>query len=510
VSRSAIILRNISSNWIGFAVNSLVTLLLTPYVLRELGDARYGVWILTASVIGYYGFLDLGFQGGVTQFLTRYLAVRDYVRASECISSAVTFFSVLGLFLVLLSIGAAYLAPHLFNVPPGLEYEAFWCIFIVGIGSATQFIFFPFAAVFPALQRFDLANLIGIGTRLLSAVCIIVALKADAGLIGVSLATCGMNLVDYLIRWRVARRLAPELDVSWQRAKKERLREIGSFGIWNFLISVNFYAYEHVPSILIAVFMPIAAVGHYALATGLLRSINSVLSPVGQVLYPAAVELHAKGDNDGLKSLYHSGSRLLLLVMISVVLIAMFWAEDFYRLWIGEKYLSGVEFTSVALLLQILLISTIASYVSNIAGQILTGAGHVRVVAIALICGSILNLTNSFILIRHFGLAGVAVSTVFAAVIIDFIAIPLLLQKIIGLSVKDFLLSACIRPVTVGMLQAIIIILIRLTGRPEDWFQLITQGAVAAIGMTVVLLATGLTATERERFFVKPLKSLFA
>ena len=47
---------------------------------------------------------------------------------------------------------------------------------------------------------------------------------------------------------------------------------------------------------LIGAFMPIAAVGYYALATGLSRQVNSILSPVPQVVYPAAAELHAQND----------------------------------------------------------------------------------------------------------------------------------------------------------------------------------------------------------------------
>ena len=60
-----------------------ITLLLTPFVLRELGTGRYGIWILTSSIIGYYGFLDLGFRAGVTQYLTRYLAADQKARPLE-------------------------------------------------------------------------------------------------------------------------------------------------------------------------------------------------------------------------------------------------------------------------------------------------------------------------------------------------------------------------------------------------------------------------------------------
>lgn len=505
MSRAATILRNVASNWIGFVINAAVTLVLTPYVLHELGVARYGIWILTSSVIGYYGFLDLGFRAGITQYLTRYIAMRDFEKASDCLSSSVVALTLLGLVMTALSIGGAYAAPYLFSLPAGMDYEAFWCILIVGISSAFQCVLSPYASVFTAMQRFDLSNLIGIGTRLLTAVCIFAALKTGHGLIGVSIAYCGANVIDYLARWRVACRLTPELKVSWQRSNLARLREIATFGGWNFLISVNFFIYSYVPNLLIGAFMPIAAVGHYALATGLSRQLNSVLSPVPQVVYPAATELHVKDDLGALENLYHKASRLMILIMIPAVLMAAFWADDFYRLWIGEKYLSGVPFQSVAVIFQILLISTVTCFSSSVAQQIIMGTGRVRLVSTLLIIGSVINLSFSLILIRPFGLAGVAMATVIASLAIDMIAMPLMLQRVLGLSATAFIRHSCIRPMVACLFQAIIMGVIKMSGHAGNFFHLVLQGALAVTGSAAVLILVGLTTEERRRFLIEPI-----
>lgn len=508
MSRSSVILRNVASNWAGFAVNAAVTLVLTPFVLRELGTARYGIWILTSSLIGYYGLLDLGFRGGVTQYLMRYLAARDYSKASACMSSAIMVLAPLGLAMFGLSLGAAYIVPGRAHLTPELSHEAFWCILIVGSSSGVQFALSPFPSIFTATQRFDLANIIGTATRLLTAGCIVLALKTGQGLIGVSAATCAVNAVDYLVRWRVARRLVPQIEISPRHASIRQVSEISSFGAWNFLISMNGFVYQHVPNIIIASTMPIAAVGHYALATGLTRQINSVLSPVPQVLYPAATELHVRGDYRGLERLYHDGSRLMLLVVVSTVLMATFWAPDFYRLWIGEKYLTGVPFHSVALLFQILMISVLTDYSSNIASLILMGAGRVRTVATALACGSVLNVTLSLVLISRYGLAGVAMATVIASVVIDLIAMPLLLERIIGLSAAGFLLRGCVRPLGAGVVQTMFFALVRLHGRPGSWVELLVQGIVGGIGSAVIVLVIGVTRDERQRFLFEPMRRL--
>lgn len=508
MSRSATILRNIASNWVGFVVNAAVTLALTPVILRELGTAGYGIWVLTSSIIGYYGILDLGFRAGVTQYLTRYLAIGDYVTASECMSTAVTALAALGAVMLGLSVGAAYVAPDVFDLPAEMIREAFWCILIVGFSSAIQFALSPFTSVFTATQRFDLANIIGVTTRLLTAGGIVLALEMGQGLVGVSAATCIVSAVDYLVRWRVAYRLAPQLEVSLRHTNWQRLRGMTSFGAWNSLISINAVVYQHVPNILIASLMPIAAVGHYALATGLIRQINAVLSPVGQVIYAAAAQLHAQGDRSGLERLYHDGSRMMLLSMTPIVLLVMFVADEFYRLWIGESYVNEAPFQSLPLLLQILLISVVTNF-SNVAAQILIGVGRVRLVAIALILGSLLNLTVSLFLIGPYGLAGVAVATVIASVAVDLIAMPFLVQRLLGLSVKGFLYRACGRPVAGGALQVIFMVCMQLTGRADDWFQLALQAIVTGIVSAVIVFAVGITALERQRFVVEPLRRVW-
>jgi O-antigen/teichoic acid export membrane protein len=505
-SRSSTILRNVLANWIGFAVNAGVTLLLTPFVLHHLGAAKYGVWVLTSSVIGYYGLLDLGFRGGVTQYLTRYLAVGDKLKASECISSAVTALSVVGVVLVLLSGVMAEVAPHIFNLPKEIEPEAFWCILIVGCASALQFVFFPFTAVFTAKQRFDLANFIGIGTRLLTAACIYVALTRGYGLIGVSAATCGASAVDYLIRWRVARHIAPELTISPKLANKVRLKEILSFGTWNFQVSVASFAELHLQTLIISFMMPIAAAGHYALATGLVFQISAVLGPIGQVMYPAAAELHARGEHRNLERLYRDGSRLVILAAVTVILIASFWAEDFYRLWIGESYVSGAPFPSVATLLRILLVGTLCSYTASLAGQTLLATGRVRLLAGSLIAGTALNLTLMLIVIKPFGLMGVASAAAIASIVISLILLPSALQKVVDFRVRAAFLGAIVRPIGVAAILTVGILAIRSTGPAQDWSHLIVHGVLAGLIAGGAVLSVGVSSTEREQFLLAPVR----
>ena len=41
-------------------LSGLVAVLLTPFVIRTLGDRLYGFWTLVGVFMRYYGFMDLG------------------------------------------------------------------------------------------------------------------------------------------------------------------------------------------------------------------------------------------------------------------------------------------------------------------------------------------------------------------------------------------------------------------------------------------------------------------
>lgn len=506
-NRAKTVARNILSNWTGYAVNALVTLLLTPYVLQQLGDTRYGIWVLTFSVIGYYGMLDLGFRAGVNQYITRYINLGDYQRVNECASTAFFALSGLGAVISLLSLAAAFLAPKMFHMPPELYRESFWCILLIGNAAGVQCAFFPFSAVFTATQRYDLANAIGISSRILSAISIWMALRAGTGLLGLSLVACTITVLDYVVRWRVACRLVPEMAISRKLLNPARLREITSFGLWNFLISISTYLSVHADSLVVGSMISVAAVAHYALATGLFRQIVEMVLPISQVFYPVAVQLHVQGNQEDLERVFVSGSRLLLTVVICAASVAWVWAGDFYQLWVSHAYDPSDALPPVATLFRVLVLALLAIYASGIGGQILLGIGKIRSLAIAVLCEAVLNLVLALILVRFWGLMGVAAGLLIASTVVRVFVIPRLVTRHIGISGRHWL-SIVARPLAVGLTTFTLCWLIRAAYHPANWFQLAMHGVAAVSAALASIIAFGVNEEERKRFVSTPARSL--
>src|ERR1700732_409713 len=52
--------RNTVWNLVGFATPMLVAVLVIPFLIRDLGTAKYGVLTIAWGIVGYFGVFDMG------------------------------------------------------------------------------------------------------------------------------------------------------------------------------------------------------------------------------------------------------------------------------------------------------------------------------------------------------------------------------------------------------------------------------------------------------------------
>ncbi len=514
-----VLVRNILSNWAGFAVQVGLTFVLTPFVLRELGDVRYGVWALIVGLTGYYGLLDLGFRAGLTQYVTRHLALRDFERVNQTASTGFFALAGCGLLILVASVVLGWAAPSWFDLPARQAAEMRAAILIVGAGTAAQFLFFPFSAVLTATQRFDLSNLAGIGTRLLTALATFGCLKAGYGLIGLALAVSAGNLLDYLLRWRLAYRVLPELRVSLRLAKWTACGEFLRFGLWTVLslASVRLIAYSD--SIVIGLFLPVAAITPFALAVGLTTYFQDAFTPIGHVFFPAATQLDAQGNGAALRALYLRGSRFLVLLAVAAGLLAGFWAEDFFRLWLGSgatgwpPVFANSELSpglaanpchpaSPATLFSILLVGSVVTAGQRVGYQVLLGTRRVKLLALLFGGEAAANVILSIALVQPLGLIGVAVGTLLPALVFQGLLQPAVIGRLLQITWTDYWRAVWLRPIVAGLALTPALLAVRaLGGDCESWLGLMMQCGLAGVAAMVVILCVGLEREQRDSWF---------
>src|SRR5918911_2593206 len=79
---------NVLWNWASVAVNIFSGLILSPFVIRRLGDENYGLWALTVSLAEYYWIMDLGFRSAAIKYSAHYRTLGENDRINEILNTA--------------------------------------------------------------------------------------------------------------------------------------------------------------------------------------------------------------------------------------------------------------------------------------------------------------------------------------------------------------------------------------------------------------------------------------
>src|SRR5215813_8913252 len=91
------LVRSIASNWVTFLFSGGINFVVSPIVVRSLGETQYGAWVLLVSMVGYLGLLDLGVRSAVTRYVAAHYATGDHVRANQVYGAALRLFSACGI-----------------------------------------------------------------------------------------------------------------------------------------------------------------------------------------------------------------------------------------------------------------------------------------------------------------------------------------------------------------------------------------------------------------------------
>jgi O-antigen/teichoic acid export membrane protein len=209
--------------------------------------------------------------------------------------------------------------------------------------------------------------------------------------------------------------------------------------------------------------------------------------------------------------MYLVGSKMLTLLALPVTMIGILWANDFFRLWVGKRFVEGNNSTSVAVLFWLLISSAFVTVIQQIGWQILMGRRRLKQLALMTIGEMMTSILLSISLVQEYGLAGVGVGVLISAIIFRGIVYPIVMCRGCGILGRVYLQSVCLRPCLVGIvLSGALAVVYQVVPFKHNWTTLSLTGVVAVAISLPLLLFLGLDGTERETLVIRPTRRLLA
>lgn len=408
------IVRNTAWNYVGFAVNLAVNLVLFPVAIAQLGDAATGVWLLIGSVSGYMGLLQLGLAPAMGQFAAAHIGAGDDEALSRTVSTGLVLVTGLGS-LALLALAAIPLIQSAFSIPASLHDEASLAFVLGIVGVPLQMPGHVFNAVLGAAQRQDRSTQVWMVSLLGKLIGIAVLLWFGFGLAAIMWLETGLIVTTGVMLTAFAFQAAPQLRVGVAYVSAPTARELVGLGGWTFLNALSTSLIEQTDRIVVGLFLAVDAVTHYAAAWKLYMLVYSVSTTLVQAVWPIAAGLLVQGDRHGLQQLFLRMTKYTVAVTWPLAGVLALCAGPLLDLWLGPAY--GRHH----LVVQVLVASFVITAHNHTAFAMLGGMRRIAPVARRYsMPQAILNLALSLILVRPLGMLGVALGTMLPVVLLQY------------------------------------------------------------------------------------------
>ena len=400
-------------SYVTLALNNLVGLLYTPFMLRMLGKSEYGLYSIAASVVAYLTILDLGFGNAIVRYTAKYRA--ENKQEEQYNMFGMFFLLYCGISIVTLLIGGVlYLnAENLFDSSlTANELERTKIILLLMIFNlAITFPFSLFSSIVTAYEQFIFQKTITIIRIILNTATMIILLnigyKAIAMVIVATLfniLTLGVNL------WYCKHYL--KIKLIFFKFQWTFLKEVSIYSFWIFLNAIMDCIYWSSGQIILGAIAGTAVVAIYAIAIQLQSFYMNFSTAINGVFLPKMTALVTKGDNKAVISdIFIKIGRIQYCVMALILSGFILFGQQFINLWAGESYSQAY---SIALLFFIPLTIPL---IQNMGIIILQARNQMKFRCLLYLGISVASLCAQIPLAQKYGGIGCAISVALALVI---------------------------------------------------------------------------------------------
>ncbi len=405
--------RTIAKNaaFITFASVALkaVNFIFNVYVVRRLGDARFGQY---STVIAFVGLFQIFAELGVSQYVMREIA-RDRSKAPGL------FWNLVAIRLVLAGVGMGGIT--LAALVTGYSSELILAIFLYTLTFFLAAFEAPLETLLTANERLDVVSLLGIVNQVVFVI------------LGSAFLLSGMNFIWLIVASLIA--MVPQISLAVWSVYRNRLQPfpIGiqpkawpilvrkglPFGLISLALTISF----SLDTVLLSRFEPSNVVGWYNVAYGLERSLLFFFTGFSVALVPTLSKAYIH-DSSAVELWYYRTVKFIMMMSLPVAVGGMLVAYPLIR------FLYTSQFLPAARSLQVIIWDVPVLMFMSFCGNMTTVVGEERNAAKIYGAASIVNLVANLYAIPHYSLMGASVVTVLTDLVSSALFYILLSRKL--------------------------------------------------------------------------------
>jgi O-antigen/teichoic acid export membrane protein len=413
------LLRNVLANW-GGEVTRVISGFFVPRLIdQRMSREELGIWDYGWSMRSYVALAAAGLGSGGGHYAARYQdRLPELTRALGAMLALVIYGSVCA---VLLTVGLAYLTPHLVNTEStSLLADARSLVLSTGVAASIAMPTMVFGGVIVGSRRFDVLNLIDAASDVLMVAGVLWCVLLGAGLSVMGLCVLARELVNGAAKYWWAGRLVPGLRIRPRWSDWTTFSEIAGFSAKTLVEAVSKLLQYQVGVLVVATVLGPAALALYSRPRALILITTRFVMGFARVLVPTASALHDRHVPKARGELLIRSTRYGLFLALPPALLMLIMGDAILLVWMGDRSYADSN------VLPILVVGYLPLFAQQPTYHILVGLASHGLAGMASLIGSIVGAIMSILFVGVFGwgIEGAALATALPVFLVNLLVLP--------------------------------------------------------------------------------------
>lgn len=476
-------------------VEGVLTFFLTPYIIRTLGQAEYGVYKLIVSINSYILLLDLGIGNAVIRYISKFRTNQDKIKEAKFLGIANIFYWIISAVAFAVGIIITILFPRLFS--KGLTFDEIELskklLIVTVLNSVILFATTPYRNAILAYEKFGFSRTVSIVQITFRIGLSFISLRIGYGSIGIVIANLITTIISGMVLFLYAKNKL-QLRANYHNMDFSMAREVVAFSLFVLLQMIATQINNSVDQILIGSLVVSSAslLGIYSLGIELLHYFEVVGRSFTNVLMPGLVRIvESGGDKSKIQHEMEKTGRIIFMSLIFILSCFAIVGQDFIKLWAGDGFQESYVVTLLLMSVQTITITEV------VGSQVLWAMNQHKEQAVAKITIVLINIIFSIALIKWRPVLGAVIGTVISITIGDIVVMNVIYKKKLSFNVKHYFSEIFKGTIICILISSIVGVLLKQC-LPSGWSSIVLPIVIMGIVYWLLMWKYGFNSVERD------------
>jgi len=421
-------------SYVNLALSSIIPFIYTPIMLRLLGEAEYGLYSLSSSVIAYLSLLSFGFGSTIIRYISKYRAEGNKKAVEETFGFFLLLYSCLAVIVLIFGIIISRNVNRIFdNGLTNTEVAKMrYLILIMSFNSALAFPISVFSSMITAYDRHLFRKLVDMLATIAAPLVNLIALYLGYASVGMAVASTAIQFIMLPLNIGYCKKIL-HLTPQFTKMPRNLICEMLGFSAFVFIGAVVDMLFWATDKVILGMLTGTTAVAVYNIGVTFNNMVVNLSTSISGVLVPKITGMVVTNTpKEEWSLLFIKVGRLQFLIVALIVSGFSVFGQCFIELW------AGVEYADAFWVAVLTMFPLCIPLIQNTGISIVTAQNKHQFRSIVYLVIAVANVISTYMVVPYWGIIGAAACSCVSYLLGQGIIMNIYYYKVTGIDIPLF------------------------------------------------------------------------